>query len=269
MVVALVHFRRVVSGQKAITAYSPALVPCPARIRQRRRGLGLLSTLNAMRISIRRPALAGIVLVSNVLSACAVVLPMAPQPAPLTDTGAVVTEPAAPATGWADILGPVSAPDNWQVEPCVNEVLLCVWANGEPIGTVERFSYPVSEVNLPTGETPAAGAEREFLQAWVADHYAAIERDRKTADPALTFTGDPPQEIAVGSLPGLRYGYTVTHPNGALFDRGIGYVATDGDRVHVFVTGVISGDPTGSFADEAAMDVFEPHLDSIIQGLRL
>ncbi|MBE9109390.1 hypothetical protein IQ273_08165 [Nodosilinea sp. LEGE 07298] len=222
-----------------------------------------------MSISRRLPALAGIGLVSNVLIACAGVLPMAPQPAPLSETGAVVTELAATATGWADILGPVPAPDNWQVEPCVNEVLLCVEANGELIGTVERFSYPVGEVALPTGETLTAGAEREFLRAWVADHYGSIERDRKTADPALTFTSEPPQAIDVGSLPGLRYGYTVTHPNGALFDRGIGYVATDGNQVHVFVTGVISGDPTGSFSDQAAVEAFEPHLNTIIQGLRL
>ncbi|PSN11563.1 hypothetical protein C7293_23800 [filamentous cyanobacterium CCT1] len=164
-------------------------------------------------------------------------------------------------------MGPVSAPENWQVEPCVNDVLLCVEANGELMGTVERFSYPVSEVNLP--EIPTPGAEREFLQAWVADHYGTIERDRTMADPNLTFTSEPPQDIAVGSLPGLRYGYTVTHPNGALFDRGIGYVATDGDQVYVFVTGVISGDPTGSFSDEAAVEAFAPHLDTIIQGLQL
>ncbi len=194
---------------------------------------------------------------------------MAPQPAPPSETGAVVTKPAAPATGWADILGPVSAPDNWQVEPCVNEVLLCVEANGELIGTVERFSHPISDANLQGGAPVTEESQRQFLQAWVADHYAAIESDRKTADPALTLIGEPPQAIAVGSLPGLCYGYTVTHPNGALFDRGIGYVATDGKQVYVFVTGVISGDPSGSFSDKAAVEEFEPHLDTIVQGLRL
>lgn len=194
---------------------------------------------------------------------------MAPQPAPPAETGTVIPESAAPATGWADILGPVSAPDNWQVEPCVNSQLLCVEADGELIGTVERFSYPLGEVNLQGGAPVTEEAQRQFLQAWVADHYAAIEGDRKVADPALTFTSDTPEDTAVGSLPGLRYGYTVTHPNGALFDRGIGYVATDGDQVYVFATGVISGDPSGSFSDEAAVEAFEPHLDTIIQGLRL
>ncbi|MBD1873457.1 hypothetical protein H6F75_08190 [Nodosilinea sp. FACHB-131] len=60
-------------------------------------------------------------------------------------------------------------------------------------------------------------------------------------------------------------GYTITHPSGTLFDRRMGYVATDGNLVHVFVTGVISG----SFSDEAAVEAFEPHRETIIQGLRL
>ncbi|MBE9159851.1 hypothetical protein IQ265_23890 [Nodosilinea sp. LEGE 06152] len=217
----------------------------------------------------RYPALAGIVLVSNVLIACTGMPPMAPQPEPPPETGAGITEPAASATGWAGILGPISAPENWQVEPCDNEVLLCVEANGELIGSVERFSHSISDVNLQGGAPVTAESQRQFLQAWVADHYAAIEGDRKVADPALTFTGDSPEDINVGSLPGLRYGYTVAHPNGALFDRGIGYVATDGDQVYVFATGVISGDPSGSFSDEAALEAFEPHLATIIQGLRL
>ena len=222
-----------------------------------------------MSISLRRPALAGLVLVSNVLIACTGLPPTATQPDPKPATGGVAAEPAAPATGWANVLGPVSAPENWQVEPCVNDVLLCVEADGELIGTVERFSYPLDEVNLQGGAPVTEESQRQFLRAWVADHYATIERDRATADPDLTFAGESPQTIAVGSLPGLRYGYTVTHPNGALFDRAIGYVATDGSQVHVFVTGVISGDPTGSFSNEAAVEAFAPHLDTIIQGLQL
>ncbi|MBD1916674.1 MULTISPECIES: hypothetical protein [Cyanophyceae] len=46
-------------------------------------------------------------------------------------------------------------------------------------------------------------------------------------------------------------------------------MATDGNLVHVFVTGVISGYPSGSFSDEAAVGAFEPHLDTIIEGLQL
>jgi hypothetical protein len=206
-------------------------------------------------------------LLSNVLAACTGVQPTAPVP-----NEASTSAPASP-PGWANILGPVSAPENWQVEPCTNPVLLCVKANGELIGTVERFSYPLSEVNVQAGASTGAptteAAQRQFLQAWVSDHYTTIEQDRKVADPALRFVGETPAAMTVGSLAGLRYGYTITHPNGALFDRAVGYVATDGSQVHVFVTGVISGDPSGSFSDDAAVETFVPYLDTIIQGLRL
>lgn len=185
------------------------------------------------------------------------------MPSPVSETA------PEPVTGWADILGPVSAPDNWQVTPCVNVVLLCVEANGELIGTVERFNHPLSEVNVQGGLPLPAGSEPEFLQAWVTDFYSTIAEDRKMADPALRFVADTPEAIAVGSLPGLRYGYTITHPNGVLYDRGIGYVATDGEQVYVFASGVISGDPTGSFSERAKLEAFEPYLDKIIQGLRL
>jgi hypothetical protein len=202
--------------------------------------------------------MAGMVLLCTVLPACT----GAPPPSPMTET------PAAD-PGWAALLGPTSAPDHWQVAPCENPMLLCVGADGAILGTVEYLSYPVSEVKVP-GEAPATPAtQRQFLQAWVADHYAAIRTDRAGADPALQFSEATPEPTTVGSLYGLRYGYTITHPNGLVFDRTVGYVATDGDQVYVFVTGVISGDATGSFATDADLTTFEPHLATLIEGLRL
>jgi len=54
-----------------------------------------------------------------------------------------------------------------------------------------------------------------------------------------------------------------------VFDRTVGYVATDGEQVYVFVTGVISGDPTGFFAKDSDLSTFEPHLATITKGLQL
>ena len=208
------------------------------------------------------PAVTGLVLLCTVLPACTGAPPTPPM-----------TENPAPAEGaiadWADLLGPVSAPDGWQVEPCENPVLLCVRAEGEILGTVERFSYPLSEVSLQGGAPKTPAAQRQFLEAWAADHYATIERDRAGADPDLQFAAEAPEPANVGSLSGLRYGYTITHPNGVVFDRTVGYVATDGEQIHVFVTGVISGDPSGSFGNEADLAAFEPHLAPLMAGLRL
>ncbi|HEY9818929.1 MAG TPA: hypothetical protein V6D20_24435 [Candidatus Obscuribacterales bacterium] len=215
-----------------------------------------------MKFSPRLPIVAGMVLFCMVLPACT----GAPPPAPIAEAPAAVDGAI---TGWADLLGPTSAPENWQVEPCENPVLLCVTANGEILGTVERFSHPLSAADLPGGVPPTSAAQRQFLEIWVADHYAAMESDRAGADPNLQFSAESPEPARVGSLPGLRYGYTITHPNGKVFDRTVGYVATDGDRVYVFVTGVISGDPSGSFSDANDLATFEPHLATIMEELRL
>jgi hypothetical protein len=157
-----------------------------------------------MRTPTRFPTLVSISLLTTALLACAPPnSPTAPPEMPPPQA-----EAATP-SGWADILGPVSAPPGWQVEPCVNAVLLCVEANGELIGTVERFSYPVSEVPVQGGLPLPEGSELEFLQAWVSDHYRTIEADRQVADPALKFEGETPEAITIGTLPGLRYNYPI------------------------------------------------------------
>lgn len=211
--------------------------------------------------------MAGMLLLCTVLPACTGAAPTAP----ITEDPAI-EEPTGvngEITGWADILGETSAPDGWQIIPCENPVLLCIQTDGEIFGTVERFSYPLSEVTLQGGAPKTPEAQRQFLEAWVADHYETIRSDRAGADPNLQFAEETPASVPVGSLAGLRYGYTITHPNGAVFDRSVGYVATDGDQVYVFVTGVISGDPSGSFGNEADFATFEPHLATMIEGLRL
>ncbi|NEP18278.1 MAG: hypothetical protein F6J97_15465 [Leptolyngbya sp. SIO4C1] len=185
----------------------------------------------------------------------------APAPAPASDPSA---GPILSAPSWSDMLGATSAPAGWQVTPCETPMLLCVEAEGELVGTVESFAAPVADYDFPTDESAES-----LLAAWVSDHYAAIDRDRAIGYPDLTFSAEPPVAAAVGSLPGLRYGYTTAHANGTPVDRAIGYVATDGDYFYVFVTGMISGDPSGSIADEAALNAFEPHLAKIIEGLKL
>ncbi|PSN12000.1 hypothetical protein C7271_23990, partial [filamentous cyanobacterium CCP5] len=160
-------------------------------------------------------------------------------------------------------------PEGWQVTPCENPVLLCVTANGELAGTVERFNYPLTDIDLAAEVNPTSGAELEYLRAWVVEHYRAIESDRQLADGSLIFTSEPPVEISVGGLPGLRYRFRSTHPDGTLFERYVGYVATDGELLHLFVTGVINGDYAGVFGDNTALTEFEPYLDELIQELSL
>lgn len=214
------------------------------------------------------PAMVGIALFTGGLVACGTIL-SSPQPNPAPASQPIPPIEPAAIPGWADVLGEAPAPAGWQVTPCDNPILLCVNAKGEMMGTVERFSYPLGDIDLAAAVEPIPGSELEFLRAWVAEHYAVIERDRQLADNSLIFTSEPPVEISVGGLPGLRYRFMATRPDGELFERYVGYVTTDGALLHVFVTGIISGDYAGVFSSSAALAEFEPYLDDIIQGLSL
>lgn len=216
----------------------------------------------------RISAAVGMTLIAASLVACTPVPTSSPS-APDVTSLPIPPNPPVATPGWADILGVTPTPEGWRVAPCDNPILLCVTANGELVGTVERFSYPLSDIDLAADIEPSPGAELDYLRAWVAEHYAALERDRQTADTSLVFTAETPTEIAVGGLPGLRYSLASKQPGGELFDRYVGYVTTDGERLHVFVTGMINGDPSGTFSNNAALEQFEPYLDDIIQGLSL
>lgn len=215
-----------------------------------------------MKINALAPSLMAAALLITTLSACG---QDSQQPLPsdssVTDSTNVVT---APVVDWQTILGKTSAPANWQVEPCDVPTLLCVEANGELVGTVERFVTPISELDVPTN-----GSADVLLRSWVENHYETIQRDRETGDSTLTFTTQPPTDISVGSLPGLRYGFTTTQADSTLSDRTLGYVATDGEFFYVFATSVINGDPTGGFSSDAALTEFEPHFAAIVEGLNL
>ncbi|NEQ33903.1 MAG: hypothetical protein F6K04_23395 [Leptolyngbya sp. SIO4C5] len=213
------------------------------------------------------PAIAGAALVT--LMACSQAPPMPQSGIPDTASSPTSATSTEAAKSWADILETASAPAGWLVYPCDNPLLLCVEADGELVGTVEHLSYPLETVELQTPVEASAEEEFAFLQAWVAEHYDAIERDRQVGYANAIFAADTPTEISVGDLPGLRYGYSLTHANGTPIDEAVGYVTTDGERLHVFVTGVISQDPAGSISDPAALAEFKPHLDTIIQELLL
>ena len=217
------------------------------------------------------PALAGVIVVCTVLPACVGASPTTPA----FEAAAAANPEAAPdrdpeaRLAWVDILGPTSAPAGWQVSPCLNPSLLCVEADGEIIGTVELIQYPASDaahLGLPLLEP---GQEQAFLRRLIDDFTATLVQDRWGADPTLVVTPDPTEAIAFGSLPGQRYGHTTRRADGTLFERMVAFTATDGGTVYLIVTGVINGDPSGSFSDPESLAIFEPHVQPIVEGLRL
>ncbi|MBD2060379.1 hypothetical protein H6F88_31030 [Oculatella sp. FACHB-28] len=209
-------------------------------------------------------------------------LQMEPQPLPLEVTPSTkpneaiaqsqlseTTTTPSDTLSWSAVLGETSAPEGWQVTPCENPTLLCVYENGEILGTVILFSQPVDGSEFEPMLVESQGEPIAALRAWTESQYNSTERDRTANDSTISFVAEIPEEVTVGSLPGLHYGYTITHANGVLIDQVLGYVATDGTTLYAIVTGVISRSPAGSFSSDEAAQQFAPHLAEIVAGLEL
>ncbi|MBD2259442.1 hypothetical protein [Pseudanabaena sp. FACHB-2040] len=224
-----------------------------------------------MNISTRLLSLSGILIIASGLVACAD-LQMRPQPEPLppepVPPGAVSPGPNG-MHSWSAMLGPTSVPAGWQVIPCDNPTLLCVYVDGDIVGTVELFTETVAGSSFGAKLAEAGGDQDVALKAWATDFYASMEQDRTMGAPTLKFSSQAPEVAPVGSLSGIRYSFSTSHDNGTLADYSLGYAATDGTTLYVIATGLIVGDPTGSFSDYEAMQQFEPHLAEIIAGLNL
>ncbi|MBD0336260.1 MAG: hypothetical protein ICV62_12285 [Cyanobacteria bacterium Co-bin13] len=224
-----------------------------------------------MNIATRLLSLSGSLLIIASLTACAD-LQMRPQPAPLppepVPPGAMSSIPT-DLPSWSAILGSTSAPAGWQVSPCENPTLLCVYVDGDIIGTVELFTETVAGSNFGAKMAEAGGDRDAALRAWATEFYTSIEQDRKLGAPTLQFSSQAPEAVPVGDLSGIRYSFTTNHANGTLADYSLGYAATDGTTLYVIATGMIAGDPTGSFSDYDALQQFEPHLAEIVEELTL
>jgi hypothetical protein len=209
-------------------------------------------------------------------------LQMEPQPLPLevtpsTTPNDAIAQSQLPETAttpsdtlsWSAVLGETSAPEGWQVTPCENPTLLCIYENGEILGTVILFSQPVANSEFEAMLTESQGEPIAALRSWIAYQYDTVERDRTINDSTISFVAETPEEVTVGNLPGLRYGYTTTHANGVLIDHVYGYVATDGTTLYAIITGVISRSPGGSFSNDEAAQQFAPHLAEMVARLKL
>ncbi|NEQ27599.1 MAG: hypothetical protein F6K28_53070 [Microcoleus sp. SIO2G3] len=205
-----------------------------------------------------------LMVLASSIAACS--MQPAPLPAPLPQP----SQPATPtAIAWNTILRTNSAPEGWQVSPCENPTLLCVRSNGQIVGTVELFTSAIAGSEFEQLLSEADGSREKALQAWVQNFYDSIERDRATGIPDVRFTSQPPTAVSIGQLPGLRYEFASRRSNNALYERMIGYVASDDDTLYVIVTGMINGDPAGTFSNDTDLQQFEPHFDRIVAGLNL
>lgn len=189
---------------------------------------------------------------------------------------------------WQKILGknPI-APNGWQVAPCQgNAPLLCVASKGEVLGTVEIGVYQVSnnpnfqkylqEAGIPFGtqldyKNPSNQAKViSALKAWVAYYYTSLLQDRqKGYGNKINFSTHPLEEVAVGKLPGIRYGFTGIKQEGGLQEQYISHVAYDGTALYVISTSFDPGAVTGKFEKLENLLIFQPYYYAIAESLNL
>lgn len=188
---------------------------------------------------------------------------------------------------WKKILGNTTAPENWQITPCEgNAPLLCISSKKEPLGTVEIGVYPVKNnpdfqkkltvAGIPLGskindKSPEYQNQvLKALQAWVADFDSTFAKDRQASyGNKVVLSAYPPQQVSIGKLQGLRYGFVGLKPEGGVQEQFIGHVAYDGTAIYVITTGFASGSVTGNFQKLENLAIFQPYLYAIVANLNL
>ncbi|MDZ8184361.1 MAG: hypothetical protein RMX96_05785 [Nostoc sp. ChiSLP02] len=188
---------------------------------------------------------------------------------------------------WQKILGNISAPTNWQVAICNENVrLLCVSSKGKVLGTVEINVYPLEKIpdfqkklvtaGIPTGSQSDYQSSKyqtqllAALKAWVEDNYATFAKDRQAQyGRDIILSTYPPQPVPVGKLQGMRYGFAALNQQGGVQEQHIGHVAFDGIKLYVITTAFDSGTQTGKFDKLENLAIFQPYLYAIAADLRL
>lgn len=188
---------------------------------------------------------------------------------------------------WQKLLGSTSVPNNWQVIPCEREVtLLCVSSQGKGLGTVEVEIYPLKDnpnfqkhlTEVGISQSSQADLQNpqfqskftKALQAWVADSYNSFAKDHQTRYAnSITFSSYPPQQVTIGKLPGIRYGFVRLQPEGGIQEQYIGYVTSDGKQLYVISTSFNSNLSRGKFENLGNLAIFQPYLSAIAENLNL
>lgn len=189
---------------------------------------------------------------------------------------------------WMRALGNTKLPPPWRVAPCANRSkspLLCVYEQQTLVGTVEMGTFLISSrVDLRQKLTKAGIPERAnyaepqyrskvaiALKAWVEDYYAFFKSDRQVEyGNNITFTSQPPAQVAIGKITGFRYGFSgIKQENKSIHEQRLGYVAFDGATLYVITTAFDATSETGKFKTLEAFQRFEPHLTRLVAGLQL
>jgi hypothetical protein len=188
---------------------------------------------------------------------------------------------------WTSILGNTPAPPGWNVSPCEgNTPLLCITSGGKNLGSVEIEVYPLEKQPQFEKMLVAAGIPMgvkvdyqnpnnqlkivSALNAWINDSYVKLLKDRQSSYAnIITFTSYPPQQVNIGRLQGLRYGFAGINTEGGIQEQHLAYVAFDGDALYVINTAFDPKAKSATFEKLENLVVFEPFLSAIAVNLKL
>lgn len=202
-------------------------------------------------------------------------------------TPSITSSKQSKANVWQKLLTSTSAPNTWQVIPCEGEAsLLCVSSQGQGLGTVEVKIYPLKdnpdfqkhfkEVGISQSSpvdfqnTQSQSKLIKALQAWVADSYNTFARDHQNRYANnITFSSYPPQQVTIGKLTGVRYGFVRLKPKDGIQEQYIGYVTSDGTQLYVISTSFNSSLSQGKFENLENLAIFQPYLSAIAENLNL
>ena len=188
---------------------------------------------------------------------------------------------------WQWLLAETPLPQGWEVQACEpTQPFLCVTKQGQRIGTVELQRWDLEQLPELQSEFSELGlvpglitydnlSDRAkvltALQANIADYYETIRADRlATYGTQAAFVALVPEEVSVGRLPGLAYGFSRVTKTDEVQERYLSYMAFDGSRYVYNIT--TSFDPlaeTGTFDELDDFETFVPYLNTLVTALNL
>jgi hypothetical protein len=186
---------------------------------------------------------------------------------------------------FAWLLGPTSAPEGWTVQPCPGyPFALCVSQGAElasilpmtlyPIETMPEFQGMLAEAGLEPGpldlqDDRHVSGVRAALADFVEAYHESIEADRAGRyGSEISYVRETNQDIRLGALPGLSYGFAGIRADGTAYERWVSYVGFDGELLYILAA-PYSPEAFGAFASDEDLQAFLPHLTTILAGMRL
>ncbi len=177
------------------------------------------------------------------------------------------------------------APAGWGVRPCEGTgPLLCVLDGSEQVGTIELFASHIETMPEFAGMLSGAGLEpgsidyrdpaqaariRKAFDAFIESNLKTFEEDRGIRyGGKATFTRLPVQDIRIGDMPGVRYGFTVTDDTGQVVEKWPSHAAFDGRILYILVPHYDAGS-FFSFTSLEGLETFEPFVPALLDGLTL